>query len=593
LPYDFLYDISRLPKSFFKELVRVAYNSGLHRKAGTVARSLISMFKIEKITGLNINNAISLIEDLIDIESANLLFRDDFKNAKRKVLLLPHCFKPGTLVSSNPIPQRIENVDISSPILGKSGLTNVKYSFTRYYRGELIKINFKGYPVYVTPEHPILVAELNKCKWYSSMICRPNCGMKKYGCSATPVVKLKWKKAKDIKRRDYLLIPRIKTSKQNKLLIKRSRLSQKRVPKEIPFSKALFEIFGWYLAEGDYNKGQIRFSLGHDEGKKAEHLRNLLEDVFKIPAYIRKEPTTLVVSINSSELVENVFKHFGANAKEKVIPEFVMRAPLPLLKVFLKAYCEGDGYKNLNNKSAQISSSSEKVIFQLMLLAARLGINFSVTYGRKAKGRLHGRSISGYVHRIDFYGKGANIFFPYKASKSRTSIFYDEDFAYYPVTSVTKVQYSGQVHNLETEDNTYCVPFIVHNCARKYMDSRCKASFDPSIPSYFCNKCSKDCLINKASQIGLELGYDVYVIPGGSCVEKILRRGYDAVVGVACRMELKLGLRIIKKLGIPGQGLFLLKNGCANTKFDIEQLEKILKGGENFRGKTGVRNSVD
>lgn len=84
------------------------------------------------------------------------------------------------------------------------------------------------------------------------------------------------------------------------------------------------------------------------------------------------------------------------------------------------------------------------------------------------------------------------------------------------------------------------------------MDSRCKASFDPSIPSYFYNKCSENYLINKASQIGLELGYDVYVIPGGSCVEKILRRGYDAVVGVACGMELKLGLRIIKKLGIPG-----------------------------------------
>jgi len=220
LPYDFLYDLSKLPRSFFKELVRVAYNSGLHRKAGTVAKNLVSMFKIEKITGLNINNAISLIEDLIDIESANLIFRDDFKNGKRKVLLLPHC-------------------------------------------------------------------------------------------------------------------------------------------------------------------------------------------------------------------------------------------------------------------------------------------------------------------------------------------------------------------------------------ARKYMDSRCKASFDPSIPSYFCNKCSENCLINKASQIGLKLGYDVYVIPGGSCVEKILRRGYDAVVGVACGMELKLGLQIIRKLGIPGQGLFLLKNGCANTKFDIEQLKKILKGGENFRGKTGISSSVD
>jgi len=50
--------------------------------------------------------------------------------------------------------------------------------------------------------------------------------------------------------------------------------------------------------------------------------------------------------------------------------------------------------------------------------------------------------------------------------------------------------------------------FLPH-CSRKYMDSNCKSTFNPSIPSYICNPCSPDCLINKASEIGREKGYDV------------------------------------------------------------------------------------
>jgi len=118
---------------------------------------------------------------------------------------------------------------------------------------------------------------------------------------------------------------------------------------------------------------------------------------------------------------------------------------------------------------------------------------------------------------------------------------------------------------------------LLPHCSRKYMDNRCKAIFDPSIPSYICQHCSPDCLINQAVTLAEERGYDVYVIPGGSCVPKILAsRRYEAVVGVACGMELMLGYQVTKQFRIPAQGLPLLKNGCANTWFDVKALEKIL-----------------
>jgi len=131
------------------------------------------------------------------------------------------------------------------------------------------------------------------------------------------------------------------------------------------------------------------------------------------------------------------------------------------------------------------------------------------------------------------------------------------------------------------------VLFLPH-CARKYIDYRCKAEFDPDVPTYRCGRCSDDCQINQATRIAGELGYDVYVVPGGSCIPNIIKRfGYDGVVGVACGEEIKLASTHLDKEGIPAQAVPLLKNGCSNTQFDLQSLEKTLK----FHGEHCVSSS--
>ncbi len=118
--------------------------------------------------------------------------------------------------------------------------------------------------------------------------------------------------------------------------------------------------------------------------------------------------------------------------------------------------------------------------------------------------------------------------------------------------------------------------FLPH-CARNYMDGRCEAKFDPEFSSYKCQGCSEDCLINRASELGEKEGYDVYVLPGGSCIPKIMKkRNYDAVVGVACAGEIQLGQEYLKKLDVPYQGVPLLKNGCSGTEFNIDTFREIL-----------------
>ena len=118
--------------------------------------------------------------------------------------------------------------------------------------------------------------------------------------------------------------------------------------------------------------------------------------------------------------------------------------------------------------------------------------------------------------------------------------------------------------------------FLPH-CSRKYMDNRCKAHFDPSVPSYMCAHCSHDCPVGEAVLFAEKKGYDVYIVPGGSCIPKILKaKNYEGVVGVACGEEMKAGMELLKSMNVCGQNVPLIKNGCANTAFNLETLSKTL-----------------
>jgi hypothetical protein len=118
--------------------------------------------------------------------------------------------------------------------------------------------------------------------------------------------------------------------------------------------------------------------------------------------------------------------------------------------------------------------------------------------------------------------------------------------------------------------------FLPH-CSRKFMDGRCKATFNPETPCYTCMHCSDDCMVNKADQYARKKGYDVYLLPGGSCIPKIIKKSrYAGVVGVACGEEMKIMGPLINGMNITGQAIPLLKNGCACTVFNMETLKKVL-----------------
>ena len=153
--------------------------------------------------------------------------------------------------------------------------------------------------------------------------------------------------------------------------------------------------------------------------------------------------------------------------------------------------------------------------------------------------------------------------------------------------SITVIE---DIINIHIKNSLYREPFLktskralfLPHCCRKYMDSRCKANFDLETSTYICNHCSEDCLINQATKLGKKENYDVYVLPGGSCVRKIIQKNaYKGIVGVACTDELKLAEGILEQFDISSQGIPLLKNGCSETRFNFETLRKIIKREDN------------
>ncbi len=142
------------------------------------------------------------------------------------------------------------------------------------------------------------------------------------------------------------------------------------------------------------------------------------------------------------------------------------------------------------------------------------------------------------------------------------------------VEDLTDIYLNNMVHAEEFKKSKEKILLIPH-CCRKYMDSRCKARFDTKFSSYFCSHCSANCPANKATKLGESKGYKVFILPGGSCIKKILEKvNCEAVLGIACPEELKLGIMFVRSKNKIVKGIPLTKNGCSNTKFNIESLKE-------------------
>jgi len=89
-----------------------------------------------------------------------------------------------------------------------------------------------------------------------------------------------------------------------------------------------------------------------------------------------------------------------------------------------------------------------------------------------------------------------------------------------------------------------------------------------------CGKCNLKNIIHQTKTLGYK---GTFILPGGSIAKKILLEVKPkACLGVACFKELVLGSFLCEKLGVIGQGVALLRDGCVNTLVDWKTLNDTL-----------------
>ena len=94
---------------------------------------------------------------------------------------------------------------------------------------------------------------------------------------------------------------------------------------------------------------------------------------------------------------------------------------------------------------------------------------------------------------------------------------------------------------------------------------------------YECQQCGK-CSVAKIVKLTKNLGYKgAFIMPGGSLAKKImLELKPKASLGVACYKELVMGSYLCEKVGVIGQGVELIKDGCINTVVNMKGLTDAL-----------------
>ncbi|MDR2624555.1 MAG: DUF116 domain-containing protein [Methanobrevibacter sp.] len=151
------------------------------------------------------------------------------------------------------------------------------------------------------------------------------------------------------------------------------------------------------------------------------------------------------------------------------------------------------------------------------------------------------------------------------------------DFLYSPLKNLSKalgfddimvdhigVEIRNQVNEKKFEDVDNKKKILVFpHCLR---DPSCEATLNET--GLVCSDCGK-CAIGVIKPKAEEIGYKVFIIPGSTFVNKIVKENdFDSVLGIACYEDLNKSM--MKLSNFNPQGVLLSRTGCFKTAVDVK-----------------------
>jgi uncharacterized protein len=93
--------------------------------------------------------------------------------------------------------------------------------------------------------------------------------------------------------------------------------------------------------------------------------------------------------------------------------------------------------------------------------------------------------------------------------------------------------------------------------------STCPATLTPE--GIKCRNCGQ-CEVGAGISSLRKMGYTVFIVPGSSFIKRMVKKYRPAgIIGVGCIVEVKEGLEMCERLGLPAIGVVTLRDGCVET----------------------------
>ncbi len=390
------------------------------------------------------------------IESAADSYRID---KWKKQTYRPECFTPDTPVLTPDGFVPIGSIKVGDWVIAGDGLPSiVERIYKRPYSGELSVVKAVGLlPVKCTPEHPILA---RRCD-----ISRP--GLKGAERKFLPET---WVKAGGLSKFDLLAVPRLP---ENASIVPSGfdmvGGARSRILANVPLDRSLLEVVGIYLAEGCVRADgrTAQFTIHAEEHEQLQILQRWADSV-GITLHTVTSGNARQVYLYSKSLCIWLEENFDSGSHKKRLPQWFINLPDSQQLTALKWYFLGDGSKTVDSTRSAIviSTRSEQLARQWQMVLISVGFPATVHTVSDHGAPMYRFGVSG-LAGVELAEKLDHTLAPKgeKRSKRYNHIKMTYTCSLHPVRSIDRIEYTGNVINLEVADrHTYCVPFVVHNC---------------------------------------------------------------------------------------------------------------------------------
>lgn len=386
----------------------------------------------------------------------------------------PGCFPAGTSILTPNGPIEIERLSIGDKVLGAKGqVQSILTTFSRK-TDTLATIKLRGgHEIICTPEHPILTLSIQDCIYGGfnkiRIGCLPcyktRCPHKLYeGYHPT------WKQAKDLSPHDYVLIPRDLSITQTISSIDLSPYLYSRQGDKKPYGASRYDdsividediafLFGAFMADGCANSTSSSISITIGDSRPDEYADRIKTGLSKLTGRSisqRRGNNCTTLSVYDRVYARMFIDLFNHGARNKKVPSALFQSSTSVIETFLYSWYLGDGLHN-KTKVDGICTASVQAKNGLVQLLLQLGVYPTVSEELPST-----TSKGGGAHWKVLFIPTNYEEFKIGFNRTRNSVNW-HNYICVRVNDISINSQETQVYNIETEDNSYCIPFIVHN----------------------------------------------------------------------------------------------------------------------------------